>query len=800
MAKKLTEVTPADSATVVDEVTLMQDGAVKRIAADKLPLSTPQAQALAPYATQTQLAAGLQSVKDQLAPGGAFPAGSVRLDSGEMLQARLDRLDLQLTALGSIAPVNTAQPGAPTGTIGPTNTLTAQTGDWTGASSYRYLWYRFDPNSGQFLSTGITTSTYPQTSADVGYKLAVAVAGVASNGTPSTYVMSLLTATVTATVPTNSVKPTIAPTGSQPVGTTYSFATPGTWANDSGATIQYKWTLGVGGVDSDIAGATAATYTSISGQEGGVIKGWMRKTTAQGASTWVESSNSSTVSGSPALTNTAAPAFASTVRVGVAGTITAGAWSGGTPDANRYYDIYVAEGSGGLVTPYATIGPVAAGAAQYTPEQDGNSWLQQQTGLTSLVGKNVTVKERVTFGGSTYVSSPSASKTVQAPVSTLVATAQVSTLSITQGVAMTATVPVLASGGTAPYTYSHNAASGTITGLTFNAATGAFSGTPSNTFDVSVTVTVTDAAGATASAAFRFQSTAAVVVLPEIGTLRADVLFSQHDGYVQLLGGSRALSAVSETDGVSGSTLITGPSTLGSSLLRFGKINDPITPSRKVFYCAGKSGDPATFGHAGRVEMGPNQTVSAMVKSGVTYWLAAELLLPASRFAGGVGAGNVLQVHIDDPAGTRWGPLALLFAPAGYAAPNAGLAVVYTYSTTSTSGDDVYAWISDNPGFGSIGGAAYPKDVFAKWVIKYRGSLGGNAGILQCWLNGTQVVNLTNINIGVNSPGYPNDYAKIGFDDYQLGGGVSGTYELIRSFHVLQDNGYSVAQVQALLT
>jgi hypothetical protein len=86
--------------------------------------------------------------------------------------------------------------------------------------------------------------------------------------------------------------------------------------------------------------------------------------------------------------------------------------------------------------------------------------------------------------------------------------------------------------------------------------------------------------------------------------------------YVQLLGGQMLLSSVPEAGGVSGSGTIVGPSTLGASSMRFGKITDPLDSTRQVFYHAAMASDPVTFGHLGRVEIGLDTVAGAMQKSG----------------------------------------------------------------------------------------------------------------------------------------------------------------------------------------
>jgi hypothetical protein len=131
-------------------------------------------------------------------------------------------------------------------------------------------------------------------------------------------------------------------------------------------------------------------------------------------------------------------------------------------------------------------------------------------------------------------------------------------------------------------------------------------------------------------------------------------------------------------------------------------------------------------------------------------------------------------------------------------APNACVYVQRLYSTGPGNETSAYPYVSDNPGFPNDNGP-YPVDTHVKWVYRYRGSLGAGNGFLHAWVNGTQVINDNNINLGTNTPGFPSDYCKIGHDDFQQGGG-SGAFEMVRSLKVCQDAGYTEAQIRALLT
>jgi hypothetical protein len=297
-----------------------------------------------------------------------------------------------------------------------------------------------------------------------------------------------------------------------------------------------------------------------------------------------------------------------------------------------------------------------------------------------------------------------------------------------------------------------------------------------------------------------------------LGKISADQPFASMVGhYVQLLGSSRPLTQVSETSGVRGVGNITGPQ--GSSRLRFGKITDPLNAGRKVFYLAAKQSDGMTFTHLGRVEMGIDQLLGAIQKKDVTYWISTEMFIGSNRFSG--GNGTLMNIHNSTPNASLFGPFSIAVLHSVF--PNRGVAVVHAWSSQPDptmpgfNEQIMYPWTSDNPGFPgnpitdnvtqTFG--AYPVGQWVKYVCKYRGDPDGTTGLLQIWLtvNGTttQIVNLTNIRIGTAPLGFPNDYVKSGLDDYELGGGVSGTWELRRSLSLYRDNGNTEPQIRALM-
>jgi hypothetical protein len=225
------------------------------------------------------------------------------------------------------------------------------------------------------------------------------------------------------------------------------------------------------------------------------------------------------------------------------------------------------------------------------------------------------------------------------------------------------------------------------------------------------------------------------------------------------------------------------------------------------------------------VEIGLDAVAGAMQKTGVTYWAASEIYIPASRIANG-GDGTIIQVHNSYPPSTVTGPWLLGMNP-GAIFPTRGLYFERIWSTQSNPGlsgyniNQAYPFASDNASWPamlstdyfaqnwpalapSLAAAAWPRDQWVKVVVKYRGDPIGKTGLLQVWTtaNGitTQIVNETNVQIGTNDApaGYPTDYIKSGLDDL-TGGGANGVWELRRSIYLYKDNGNTEPQIRALM-
>ena len=182
-----------------------------------------------------------------------------------------------------LAPRGTIPPGI-TGTVLEGQTLSATTGSWKNApTAFAYRWQRCDAAGATCTDiTGATAQTYTLTPADVGFTIRVAV--TATNAVGSATATSAPTTVVApVTPPANTSPPTIAGTPQQ--GQTLT-AAPGTWTGAPTA-FAYQWQRCDAAATSctDIAGATAQTYTLTPADAGFAIRVAVTATNAVGPAT-----------------------------------------------------------------------------------------------------------------------------------------------------------------------------------------------------------------------------------------------------------------------------------------------------------------------------------------------------------------------------------------------------------------------------------------------------------------------------------------------------------------------------------
>ena len=231
------------------------------------------------------------------------------------------------TATVSAAP-NTPATGAPTitGTAQVGQTLTAGTtaimdADGLTSVSYTYQWIRTAAGVDTNIS-GATASTYTLVAADLGttVKVRVSFTDDASNAETLT---SAATATVAAAANTPATgAPTI--TGTAQVGQTLTADTTAIMDADglTNVSYTYQWIRVDGGTETNIASATASTYTLVAADQGTTIKVRVSFTDDASNAETLTSAATAAVSAAPNTPATGAPTITGTAQVGQ--TLTAG--------------------------------------------------------------------------------------------------------------------------------------------------------------------------------------------------------------------------------------------------------------------------------------------------------------------------------------------------------------------------------------------------------------------------------------------------------------------------------------------
>lgn len=164
------------------------------------------------------------------------------------------------TASVTKAPVNTALPTI-TGTPTAGQTLTSTTGTWSGAPTPTYTrrWLR----NGSAIASA-TAETYELVEADVGAKITVEV--TATNTAGNAVAVSAETETIAGVAPVNEELPEV--TGTAVIGEELSVSD-GTWLGIPEPVYTYQWQSSADGEEwTNIAGATAATYTIAAEMDG----------------------------------------------------------------------------------------------------------------------------------------------------------------------------------------------------------------------------------------------------------------------------------------------------------------------------------------------------------------------------------------------------------------------------------------------------------------------------------------------------------------------------------------------------
>jgi hypothetical protein len=210
-----------------------------------------------------------------------------------------------------------------TGTAQRSFTLSATQGAWTGVgNAYVTQWQRSTDN-GQTWSnvSGATGLTYTLGVSDENSELRLLV--TASNPDGSASSATNATTAVTAAPPLNTSVPTVTGTAQRTQTLT---AAAGTWSGIGNAYAdQWQRSSDGGTTWTDIAGATAQTYTPVMADEGDNLRVEITASNPDGAVT-APSAGTAAVQSAPPV-NTTLPAITGSARTGATLTVSAGSWS-----------------------------------------------------------------------------------------------------------------------------------------------------------------------------------------------------------------------------------------------------------------------------------------------------------------------------------------------------------------------------------------------------------------------------------------------------------------------------------------
>lgn len=235
---------------------------------------------------------------------------------------------------GSTAPTVTSGDNPAQGT-----TISATTGDWTGAQDFTYQYERCDANGAGCTAFGTAQSSpsYTLGSADVGMRLKVLVTAENTAGSSAPQTSSNMTPVVIGPGPTNLTLPSISISLSADAPTvgSFVFATAGSWTG-SRNTYAYQWKKCevVSRSCFDLPGATSSSLSVTASLYGYQLRVMVTATNADGARS-VNSDATGTVTADPPL-DRISPPISGLNQVGQRLTIGVGTWSGTLPIAYTY--------------------------------------------------------------------------------------------------------------------------------------------------------------------------------------------------------------------------------------------------------------------------------------------------------------------------------------------------------------------------------------------------------------------------------------------------------------------------------
>ena len=404
-------------------------------------------------------------------------------------------------------PVNTVAPSL-SGTAKDGVALTAAKGTWTGVNTitYTYQWQTSSDGGATWTDiVGATATTYTPPAGSAGTQVRVRVS--ATNGDGSSQAASPASAVIVANPPVNTVAPSLSGTAKDGVALT---AAKGTWTGVATITYTYQWqTTSDGGATwTDIAGATATTYTPPAGSAGKQVRVLVTGTNGDGNSQAASPASAVIVANPPV--NTVAPSLSGTAKDGVALTAAKGTWTG-MATITYSYQWQLSTDGGATWTDIA-----GATATTYTPP-------------AGTAGKQVRVLVTGTNGdGNSQAASPASAVILANPPVNTVAPSLSATAK--DGVAITAAKGTWTGVATITYTYQWQTTSdGGATWTDIAGATATTYTPPAGTAGKQVRVLVTGTNGDGNSQAASAASTV-ILANPPVNTVAPSLSGTAKDG------------------------------------------------------------------------------------------------------------------------------------------------------------------------------------------------------------------------------------------------------------------------------
>lgn len=262
-------------------------------------------------------------------------------DVGSKLRVAVTATNSAGSGSATSAATATVEPLAPSNTVLPEisgeaedgQLLTVSSGTWTGTPPLSYT-YQWESCTGQKCTkiSGAKASSYRVATSEIDDTLRATV--TAENAAGSKTAKSAQTATVTAGPPVNTSSPTIL--GEAKEGQTLRTSSTGGWAGTAPITYAYQWQRCDEKAEacSNIAAATANSYTLANGDVGHTIRLDVTATNAQGSGSAASEPTVAVAAIPPS--NTTLPSLSGEAEDGQALGASNGSWNGSQPISYSY--------------------------------------------------------------------------------------------------------------------------------------------------------------------------------------------------------------------------------------------------------------------------------------------------------------------------------------------------------------------------------------------------------------------------------------------------------------------------------